>query len=110
LSEEAAEDLLCIYLKSVDRIREAVELLRRFLELLEPDRQPVSIGTVFTPPRQLDHLPDDPLQPEFEERAIMQVEQPSRRRSGVHRRPHDGASLTVSRSRSLAVLIARPHP
>jgi hypothetical protein len=26
------------------------------------------------------------------------------------RRPHDGASLTVSRSRSLAVLIARPYP
>jgi hypothetical protein len=26
----------------------------------------------------LDHLPDDPLQPEFEERAIVDLEQPVR--------------------------------
>jgi len=43
--------------------------------LLEPDRQPVAIRTVLTPPRQLDHLPGDPFQPEFEKRAIVDFEQ-----------------------------------
>jgi hypothetical protein len=46
-----------------------------FLELLEPDRQSVPIRAILTPPRQLDHLPDDPLEPEFEERAVMDFEQ-----------------------------------
>ena len=32
--------------------------------------------TILTPPRQSNHLPDDPLQPEFEKRAIMDFEQP----------------------------------
>ena len=50
--------------------------LGRFLELLEPDRQPLSIGAILTPPRQLDHLPDDPLKAEFEKRAVMDFEQP----------------------------------
>jgi len=31
------------------------------LEFLEPDRQPVSIRAIQTSPRQLDHLPSDPL-------------------------------------------------
>jgi hypothetical protein len=48
-----------------------------FLELLEPDSQPV-IGTILTPSRQLDYLPDDPLKAEVEERAIMDFEQPTR--------------------------------
>ena len=34
--------------------------------------------TILTPPRQSNHLPDDPLQPEFEKRAIMDFEQPVR--------------------------------
>ena len=46
-----------------------------FLELLEPSRQPVSIRPIHTSPRQLDHLPDDPLEAEFEKRAIMDFEQ-----------------------------------
>jgi hypothetical protein len=32
--------------------------------------------TILTPPRQSNHLPDDPLQPEFEKRDIMDFEQP----------------------------------
>ncbi len=31
---------------------------------------------ILTSPWQLDHLPDDPLQTEFEKRAIMDFEQP----------------------------------
>ena len=45
-------------------------------DLLEPKCQPVSIGAILTPPRRLDHLPDDPLQLKFEKRAIMDFEQP----------------------------------
>ena len=45
------------------------------LELLEPKRQPVPIRTILTPPRRLNHLPDDSLKPEFEESAIMDFEQ-----------------------------------
>jgi hypothetical protein len=48
------------------------------LELLEPKRQPVPIRTILTPPPRLNHLPDDPLKPEFEESAIMDFEQPVR--------------------------------
>jgi hypothetical protein len=44
-------------------------------ELLEPKRQPVPIRTILTPPRRLNHLPDDSLQSEFEKRAIMDFEQ-----------------------------------
>jgi hypothetical protein len=44
--------------------------------LLEPYRQPVTIGTILTPPRQLDQCPSDRLQPKFEERAVMDFEQP----------------------------------
>jgi hypothetical protein len=43
--------------------------------LLEPDRQSVLVRTILSPPRQLDHLPDDPLEAEFEERAVMDFEQ-----------------------------------
>ena len=49
--------------------------LRHIFELFEPDRQPVSIGPILTPPRQFDHLPGDPLEAEFEKRAIMDFEQ-----------------------------------
>ena len=41
------------------------ELLSRFLELLEPGGQPVTIRAIRTSPWQLDHLPDDPLEAEF---------------------------------------------
>ena len=50
--------------------------LCRLLELLEPSRQPVSIRPIHTSPRQLDDLPDDSLEAEFEERAIADFEQP----------------------------------
>ena len=50
--------------------------LCRSPELLKPERQPVAVRPVLIPPRQLDHLPDDPLEPEFEKRAIMDFEQP----------------------------------
>jgi hypothetical protein len=36
------------------------------------------MGPILTPSRQLDHLPYDPLQPEFQERAIVNFEQPIR--------------------------------
>jgi hypothetical protein len=49
-----------------------------FLELLEPNRQPITIGTVLIPPRPADHLTDDPFEPEFEKRGIMGFEQPIR--------------------------------
>jgi hypothetical protein len=39
-------------------------------------RQPVAIGMILTPSRQL-NLPDDPLEAQFEERAIMDFEQRS---------------------------------
>ena len=57
---------------------EALELPQKashsFLELLEPNREPVAIGTILIPPRPVDHLPDNPFQPEFEKRAIMDFE------------------------------------
>ena len=43
--------------------------------MLEPERQTVPIGTILRPWWQLDHLPDDPLEAEFEERAVMDFEQ-----------------------------------
>ena len=46
------------------------------LELLEPSRQSIPIGAILLPPWQLDHLPDDPLEAEFEKRAIMDFEKP----------------------------------
>ena len=62
--------------------------LCRLLELLEPERQSVPVGAILTPPRQLDLLPDDLFQTEFEKRTIMDFEQPvsdvdaGQRRSG----------------------------
>ena len=57
---------------------EALELPQKashsFLELLEPNREPAAIGTILIPPRPVDHLPDNPFQPEFEKRAIMDFE------------------------------------
>jgi hypothetical protein len=47
-----------------------------FLELLKPERQPISIRSILSPPPQLDHLPSDPLQPEFEKRTVVDFEQP----------------------------------
>jgi hypothetical protein len=41
------------------------------LKLLEPNRQPVTIGKILIPPRPANHLPDDPFEPEFEKRAIV---------------------------------------
>jgi hypothetical protein len=49
--------------------------LNQLLELLEPAGQAVSIRVIFLPPRQLDHLPSDPFEAEFEERPIMNFEQ-----------------------------------
>ena len=49
-----------------------------FLEMLEPSRRSVSIGPVLTRSRQLDPLPNDPLQPEFEKWAVMDFQEPIR--------------------------------
>jgi hypothetical protein len=38
------------------------------------ERQSVAIGKILIPPRPVDHLPDDPFEPEFEKRAIMDFE------------------------------------
>ena len=46
--------------------------------MLEPDSQPVAIRTILKPSRRLDHLPDDPLEAEFEKRAVTDFEQPIR--------------------------------
>jgi hypothetical protein len=50
--------------------------LGSLLELLEPLRQPISIGAILCPPRQLDRLPKDPLQPKFEKRTVMNFQKP----------------------------------
>ena len=60
------------------RIPLVLSKLCRLLELLEPERQSVPVGAILTPPRQLDLLPDDPFQAEFEKRTIMDFEQPVR--------------------------------
>jgi hypothetical protein len=48
------------------------------LEFLEPSRQPVAVRPILTPSRRLDHLPDDPLEAEFEKRIVANFEQPVR--------------------------------
>jgi hypothetical protein len=48
----------------------------RLSELLEPDRQSIAIGTILKPARPVAQCPGNPLQPEFEKRAIMDFEQP----------------------------------
>ena len=50
--------------------------LCRLLELLEPDRQSIPIRTILTPSRPVDQCSSDPLQPKFEERALVDFEQP----------------------------------
>jgi hypothetical protein len=52
LSAEGAEDLLYILRETVALI--PVETVMQNLELLEPDRQPVAIGTILTPSRRFD--------------------------------------------------------
>jgi len=44
--------------------------------LLEPEGQPVAIGTILNPPRPVDQSPSDSLEPEFEEWPIVDFEQP----------------------------------
>jgi hypothetical protein len=48
------------------------------LELLEPNRQSVPIGTILCPPRRLDHLPGNPFKPEFEKRPTVDFQEPIR--------------------------------
>jgi hypothetical protein len=50
--------------------------LCRLLELLEPDRRSIPIRTILTPSRPVDQCSGDPLQPKFEERALVDFEQP----------------------------------
>jgi len=77
--------------------------------LLEPDSQPVAIGTILKPSRPVDQCSGDPLEAEFEKRAIMDFEQPIRDVNSVTgstpirwaSKADGGASLTVSHSRSL---------
>ena len=47
-----------------------------FLELLEPQGQPIAIWTILNPSRPFDQCSGDPLQAEFERRPITDFEQP----------------------------------
>ena len=47
-------------------------------ELLEPERQPIPIGSILKTSWSVDQCSGDPLQPEFEKRAIVDFEQPVR--------------------------------
>ncbi len=46
--------------------------------MLKPKRQSVSIRTILTPSRPVDQCSGDPLEAEFQKRAIMDFEQPVR--------------------------------
>jgi hypothetical protein len=90
-----------------------------FLELLEPKCQPIAIGTILIPPRQFDHLPDDPLEAKFGRNGPSWIRAAGLRRGlgnrdrsrlGGHRRPHDGAWSAAGHSIRPAVLAAGPHP
>ena len=50
--------------------------LSGFLGLLEPDRKSVSVKTILKPSWPVDQCSGDPLQPKFEERALVDFEQP----------------------------------
>jgi len=87
--------------------------------LLEPNRQPVAVRSLLDPLRPIDQRPGDSLKPEFEERAIMDFEQPVRNMDaeiGVDADQVDieGSMVDLwsaaSHSRRSAALIARPHP
>jgi hypothetical protein len=83
--------------KTLARIHGAVETVTHLLELLEPSRQSIPIRAIFTS-RQLDQLPNDPLQAKFEKRAIMRCRSHHhgcRRAVGTARDPE---RLTVKRS------------
>ena len=54
LMAEEAEDLLCIYRKTLARIHGPSKLLRGLLEFLEPSRQSIPIGAILIPPRHLE--------------------------------------------------------
>jgi hypothetical protein len=60
---------------TIARIRGAVERLCGLLELLEPDRQPVSIGTILIASRPVDQCSGNRFEAEFEKRTIMNFEQ-----------------------------------
>jgi hypothetical protein len=99
--------------------RALVNPLRCSLEFLEPDRQPISIRTILTPPWQLDHLPGDPLQPEFEKRAVMDFGQPvgdmnsvigvDADQVGIEGRMVDLGQRQPIRDNRLAKLLVRVH-
>jgi hypothetical protein len=55
---------------------EIKEALRRLRELLEANRQRVTIRKILIPPRPVDHVPDDPFEPEFEKPATVDFKQP----------------------------------
>jgi hypothetical protein len=76
-----------------------------YLELLEPQREAVSIWPILISSWLLDQLPDDPREAEFEERLIIESRAAGQRRGcgnpdgfrlGERRRPRDAASSTVS--------------
>ena len=79
---EEAEDLLCIYRKILASTGPS-KPSRSLLELLEPSRQSIPIRAIVTSPRQLDQCASDPLEAEFEERAIMDFQEPIRDVSSV---------------------------
>ena len=89
------------------------------LEVLEPDRQPVAIRTILTPPRSIDKRSGNRFETEFEERTIVDFEQPVRDmdaeirvypdQMGVECRMVDFRQRQPIRGRP-AVLTARPRP
>ena len=71
-------------------------------ELLEPDSQPIPIGTILKPSRPVDQCPAIPFRPSSRKGPSWISSSRSetwnsvigrRRRSGGRRRPHDGFSL-----------------
>jgi hypothetical protein len=97
-----------------------IETMPRSRITLETNRQPVAIGKILIPPRPVDHLPDDPFEPKFEKRTIMDfrapdqsmdMENPGRSRFGENRtRLRVESSSAAGHSRRLGVQAARPHP
>ena len=51
------------------------------------------IRVILAPPRQLDHLPDDSFQSEFDKRAVMDFEQPIRHMDAEIRVDTDQVSI-----------------
>ena len=62
-----------VFLRHAARVRSR---LCGLLRLLEPNRQSVAVRPVLDPVRPIDQRSGDSLEPEFEEQAMMGLEQP----------------------------------